>query len=119
MGYQVFDDGSTLTTDDEGNVVGTTNAWDWDPSSYGRQFSASALNPQANTIGDIFRTGISRLADYGIARLQVQNAAPSTIAQPNARPVSQVGAGSNGAGLLSSPIVLIGIVALIVVALRD
>jgi hypothetical protein len=118
MGYQVFDDGSTLTTDDEGNVVGTTNAWDWDPSTYGRQFSASALNPNASSIGDIFRTGISRLADYGIARLQVQNTAPSTIAQPNQRTAAPVGA-ANAGGLMSSPLFLIGLVALVVFALKD
>ncbi|MFZ4760366.1 MAG: hypothetical protein ACOYLX_19545 [Burkholderiaceae bacterium] len=115
MGYQVFDDGSTLTTDADGNVIGTTNAWDWDPSTYGQQFSARSLNPDASSVGDIFRTGISRLADYGIARLSLQNQAPASVQTPRAAPVATAA----GQGALSSPIVLIAIVALVVYALRN
>jgi hypothetical protein len=107
MGLQRFDDGSTLSTDAEGNVVGFTPAWEWDASRYSREFQPQAVNPGAATWADVFKTGISRLADYGIATVNLQNRAPSSPAQPGVRQVVAGGATLQGGALTVSPLVLL------------
>lgn len=117
MGTQVFDDGSTLTTDAEGNVAGFTPSWEWSPSNYGSSFSASALNPNADKIADIFKTGISRLADYGTARLQIQNQTASRVT-PAYNQLAMGGAAIGSGGLMLSPLVLLLVGGLVFFAMR-
>jgi hypothetical protein len=48
----------------------------WADSNYSKQFEARNLNPEARSWTDLVALGISRAADYGIARVSLQNSAP-------------------------------------------
>lgn len=47
------------------------------PSLYGDAFSPQALNPGAESFGDVLRYGLGRWADYKIATVTPQNTNPT------------------------------------------
>jgi len=90
---QVFDDGSTITTDAFGNVVGVT------PATGG-----GSSMPESATSGDFLSTIL-----YGVRRSIDAHFAPAPVAQPA---YVLPGGFSLGAGIM--PLVLVGIAALLV-----
>lgn len=46
------------------------------PSLYGDAFTPQALNPGADSFGDVLRFGLGRWADYKIATVAPQNTTP-------------------------------------------
>lgn len=99
--FQVFDDGSTLSWDTGSSAAYATPAADWSASSYGSEFAASQANPAASSWTDIFKFGIGRAVDYGVAKLQLQNTYATGQLQPY-QVYSQptIAAGGNGLVLL-------------------
>lgn len=80
--FQTFDDGSTLSWDAGSNAAYATPATDWAPSAYGSEFAASQANPAASSWADIFKYGIGRAVDYGVAKMQLQNTYATGQLQP-------------------------------------
>lgn len=80
MSTQIFDDGSTLTTDDVTGALSATNA----PDSYLLGYnntaqgfaSPSAFNPNASSWNDVLAYGFARLVDAGSRKLAQDNTIP-------------------------------------------
>lgn len=94
MATTYFDDGSSISYDQGGNVSAVSEA----PagallSDYGSNFNWSNINSLASTAGDVLKLGIGRVADYKTAKLTAQN--PNVnYAQPLATVPGQISTGT-------------------------
>lgn len=80
MATQIFDDGSTLTWDENSGFVAATNATDPIVNrSY--SFSPGGVSAGATSWDDVLRNGLSRLVDAKVRSLAPANTVP--IIQPS------------------------------------
>jgi hypothetical protein len=104
----------------EGTIGGdiyTDQKAGWDAQNYSAQFSAQAVNPAAKDWAQVFSLGISRAADYGIARVRMQNSTAAVRNESGAyTPVGSGRVGDRPVGSLSLGTImllaLVGFVAL-------
>lgn len=68
---QIFDDGSTLTTDDNGNPIQYTESNQTQPG-----FTPASVNPGASTWDQVLQNGFSRLIDAKVRAVTPTNTIP-------------------------------------------
>lgn len=77
MNQQIFDDGSTLTWDDQYTTVQATPATDGAvlnrASAY---YSPETVNPNASTWEDVLKLGLSRTIDAKVRPVRPENTVP-------------------------------------------
>lgn len=108
MGTQVFDDGSTLTTDAAGNVVGVTMATDNGAFGTPADYSTGAKD-----WGSVLQNGFSRLIDVAtVSAINSNRSQPINTTRYSAAYPIGAGQSVNIAGLqLPVPLLLMGVAA--------
>lgn len=85
MATTKFDDGSSISWDDSGNVSSTPSPEGMQLfDHYSSNFNPGNLNAGANSAMDLLKFGIGRVADYKTAKLTAQNTQPNYV-QPLAQ----------------------------------
>jgi hypothetical protein len=95
-----------------GGDVFTNQQNGWNQQGYSAQFTASAVNPNAKDWADVLAMGISRAADFGIAKVRFQNATAAVRNESAAyTPIGSGRVGDRPVGSLSlGTIVLLALV---------